>query len=774
MITERQIQLIIGCLLHDIGKVVYRSGDGRNHSKSGYDYLKTEANISNTDILDCVRYHHAKYLRNASIENNALAYIAYYADNIAAFSDRREAIDAENGFDNTKPLDSIFNILNGKHGKSHYAMRVLNPQEGINYPTTEPIKMDAHFYQTVVQNLTDNLHGITFEPEYVNSLLSIMEANLSYIPSSTSNRELTDISLYDHVKITAAVASCVEQWLSEQGEMDYRTKLFCNAEDSYNDEMFLLYSMDISGIQNFIYTIGEKGALKGLRARSFYLEILMENIVDDLLDKLSLSRANLMYSGGGHCYMLFPNTDFVKRTLEEYDKELNEWILQYFDTALYVATGYAVANANMLRNVPKGSYSELYREISKTISNKKMHRYNAEDIIRLNHREHKGERECSVCRRISKLQNEKCSICNALENMARDVITHHFFTVLDYDEHGSLPLPGQKHLVADNEKEVIAHMQQDGYIRCYTKNGIYTGKHVTTKLWVGDYRAKDTFMELAEASVGIKRLAVLRADVDNLGTTFVSGFQGADGDERYETLSRTATLSRQLSLFFKGYINKILQEGGESPFARKGPRNIVIVYSGGDDVFLAGAWNDVIAAFVDLKDALTRFTQGALTISGGIGLYHDKFPINVMAQEVEYLEEVSKDLDDKNAITLFSNEHCYLWPAFQNKVIEEKYALVSGYFDSTQQHGMAFLYHLVELLRGTQEQINIARYVYLLSRMEPGKEAAKLQREDYRRFSEKMYEWSRSEEDRRELITAIYLYVYLHRSDLTQGEEEET
>lgn len=117
---------------------------------------------------------------------------------------------------------------------------------------------------------------------------------------------------------------------------------------------------------------------------------------------------------------------FVKRTLDEYDKELNEWMLQYFDTALYVATGYAVANANMLRNVPKGSYSELYREISKTISNKKMHRYNAEDIIRLNHREHQGERECSVCRRISKLQDEKCSICNALENMAGDVITHRF------------------------------------------------------------------------------------------------------------------------------------------------------------------------------------------------------------------------------------------------------------------------------------------------------------------------------------------------------------
>ena len=45
MITDRQIKLVIGSLLHDIGKVVYRSGDGRNHSQSGYEYLKTEAKI---------------------------------------------------------------------------------------------------------------------------------------------------------------------------------------------------------------------------------------------------------------------------------------------------------------------------------------------------------------------------------------------------------------------------------------------------------------------------------------------------------------------------------------------------------------------------------------------------------------------------------------------------------------------------------------------------------------------------------------------------------
>ena len=52
MITDRQIKLIIGSLLHDIGKVVYRSGDGRNHSQSGYEYLKQKTDMQDTEVLD--------------------------------------------------------------------------------------------------------------------------------------------------------------------------------------------------------------------------------------------------------------------------------------------------------------------------------------------------------------------------------------------------------------------------------------------------------------------------------------------------------------------------------------------------------------------------------------------------------------------------------------------------------------------------------------------------------------------------------------------------
>lgn len=53
---DQKIKLITGSLLHDIGKVVYREGsDRRNHSVSGYDFLKEEGKIEDKEILDCVR-----------------------------------------------------------------------------------------------------------------------------------------------------------------------------------------------------------------------------------------------------------------------------------------------------------------------------------------------------------------------------------------------------------------------------------------------------------------------------------------------------------------------------------------------------------------------------------------------------------------------------------------------------------------------------------------------------------------------------------------------
>ena len=162
---DKQIELVIGSLLHDIGKVVYRTGDGRNHSQSGYEYLKELKPEFDGMILDCVRYHHGTHLKGAKLSTDHPAYLTYFADNIAAAVDRREGMETEDGFDKTVPLASVFNVLNNNNGKQHYAHQVLNPKAPINYPTQNPVSMDEGFYRDVIANISDNLKGITISEE---------------------------------------------------------------------------------------------------------------------------------------------------------------------------------------------------------------------------------------------------------------------------------------------------------------------------------------------------------------------------------------------------------------------------------------------------------------------------------------------------------------------------------------------------------------------------------------------------------------------------------
>ena len=87
---EKLVNLIIGALLHDVGKIIYRSGALQSHSKLGWEFLSEISSLfANQDIMECVKYHHGRDLSNANISNDSLAYITYIADNISAAGDRR-------------------------------------------------------------------------------------------------------------------------------------------------------------------------------------------------------------------------------------------------------------------------------------------------------------------------------------------------------------------------------------------------------------------------------------------------------------------------------------------------------------------------------------------------------------------------------------------------------------------------------------------------------------------------------------------------------------
>lgn len=134
-----------------------------------------------------------------------------------------------------------------------------------------------------------------------------------------------------------------------------------------------------------------------------------------------------------------------------------------------------------------------------------------------------------------------------------------------------------------------------------------------------------------------------------------------------------------------------------------------------------------------------------------------------MAEEVAELEELSKQMDGKDAVTVFEEGHTYRWDIFLGRVMGEKLKVIRDFFEISEDRGKAFLYHILELLRTEEGRFNRARYVYLLSRMEPDEDRSKEQQEAYRFFSKKMYQWAGDKEERRELITAIYLYVYYTR-----------
>ena len=154
-----------------------------------------------------------------------------------------------------------------------------------------------------------------------------------------------------------------------------------------------------------------------------------------------------------------------------------------------------------------------------------------------------------------------------------------------------------------------------------------------------------------------------------------------------------------------------------------------------------------------------------MSISAGIGIYPPTYPIAAMARESGLLEEAAKGYPGKNAVALFDESGTYSWNDFVNGVLAEKYGCLADFFDNNDNRGKAFLYHLLEYIRNSAEKINIARFAYTLARLEPDQRASQEEKQQYRSFAKKMYQWIGREEDRKQLITAIYIYVYSIRDE---------
>jgi CRISPR-associated protein Csm1 len=119
-----------------------------------------------------------------------------------------------------------------------------------------------------------------------------------------------DIALFDLARVTAAIAV----GLADQPEANN----------------LCLVAGDLSGIQPFIYTIASDGALKSLRARSFYLELMTEELTQQLLERLALPRTSVIYTGGGKSYLLAPATARTHQVVADLKTEFNQELFWRF------------------------------------------------------------------------------------------------------------------------------------------------------------------------------------------------------------------------------------------------------------------------------------------------------------------------------------------------------------------------------------------------------------------------------------------------------------
>lgn len=749
--------LMYSALLHDVGKIISRSiKDYQSYPELGRQFLEKIPCFQSEALLEAVRYHHREEVKKANLVKNSLAYIVSMANEIANVRDinhRNNLNDPTIEKEKHLPLHSIFNMINqNENATSSYGASNDERQQNlgvytfdlnrtVRYPTTKEVTYTIYDYKRLVKRMSAEFKKMSkMDERYFASFLQWIESYWSYVPNDVSEHSLLDISLYDHSKLTSAVAVCIYDYVTEKNITNYESLLFSNPDEKnyFEEKMFLLTSLDMSGIQDFIYSISGRDALKSLRTRSFYIEVMLEVIIDELLRRLNLNRTNLLYTGGGHAYLLLPNTEHVRTNIDAFHQELKQWFIDEFTTDLSMSLAYVSCSGHDLMN-KSGRYQWIWQQLTRKLSEKKAQKYSVEDIIHLNNRFYEGERECRECLRSDKVLNgnQLCEICEQIIHISNDLRDNDYFVV---SEKGKLKLPFNKKLsVINRTKMERLNLEQVHFI--YTKNEEQPAirPNVTANLWMCDYDYASRVPEMrtlgiasyANRKKGVKRLGVLRADVDNLGMTFINGIP-----KEHQSLLRTTMLSRQLSMFFKYELRNIL-EGSK----------ITVIYAGGDDLFLVGAWDEIVTKAVEIRKCFKQFTLDSLTFSAGIGIFPAKYPVSRMAEETGILVDEAKQ-GEKNKMTLWTVDKIYDWDTFDQVILQKKLPIIRATIEQSEGHGRNFVFNMYQYFKEAS-QINIARFAYSLARSNVPDKYASL-----------FFEWIRDEEARTHFITALGYYIY--------------
>lgn len=762
-------------LLHDFGKFTNRSSNYvkniRNKEYKTYKhpvlskefvcFLEENKIIESSELLEnlkeLVLKHHESLnfkdvkLAVGDIEDEKLRRIGNIvarADNYSAKERREEPVEndqKENTHWMRKPLNSIFETISLKNNineniKLDFAYKLNKLSYENIFPQDLATGKDANtFTGNTEESLYNHIKNFFEEVKKINSsnyeiffshLYLLMEKYMWCIASDTQTK-ISDISLFDHLKSTSALALASYEYHKEKDILEKGN------QPNKKTEQFVVLVGDVSGIQSFIYDgIKAEGAAKTLRGKSFFVKMISDAIALYLIKEFKLSLANIILTAGGKFYILLYNTKNLMEKVEKIKKKLNDYLYKEFFGQLFVNIVTIKTNGEEIAERFNKILEKGNRELNQQKDKRFFEQIKINPIFDI---EYRNDGTTALDR-----LNEK------FKEMGGKIPKAKFIGIRysnEADNKETFEVIDMMSIQFFNSKEEIDISNKKNKIDLViTLNNIEIVENYPTILrFISNYAPLDkeksslkSFDDISKAATGNKKIAVYKADVDNLGMIFSIGLKKnknisdeelekieEDDEKDYRSISRISTLSRNMEYFFSYWMNAVFEKGKAAIWLGRIKKeidfsDIYVLYSGGDDLVIIGPWDKIIYVSYFIRKNFEKYVteNNEVTLSGGVAISHPKLQIINGIEMAGEFEEKSKEIDkEKNALTLFNKS--FKWDKFE-KIFEfaEKLQKIYGNEEEKGIITQAFLYRC---LRYTE----MAEKLYTSLKIEEGSKAGK-------------------------------------------------